>query len=299
MSHGPSVSGSYRLHDTSLLVSWPGIIPMFVAADQRAFFDGLLGHLRKRGFRVGRDPSVRFRSLWKDHKAGRKGDLQFAAHVYTTGFRIDFFQEVVAENPNGGRYDFGKRGKMPYLIGKAFELALRDCVGLLRAAGFVERTSVESANPDPLAYFNDRWDSEYEKEKGIHRFKRGDDGWPHPDELRGYGSRADADGRQIGHGEWRHFRRNGYLMRGRVYGGINGRWLVVYGPGRQDFTHLSSFELFTAPAGAERRLKTVRVERLRKELKLAVGREDFERAIVLRDLIGRIESAQEAGKLAA
>ncbi len=44
----------------------------------------------------------------KSHFVGRRGDLEFYAERYPRGFRIEFFQNVNFENPNGGRYDFEK-----------------------------------------------------------------------------------------------------------------------------------------------------------------------------------------------
>ena len=71
--------------------------------------------LRNEGFEIEKDKNVP-KIIRKSHFVGRRGDLEFYAERYPRGFRIEFFQNVNFENPNGGRYDFEKFQKMPYLI---------------------------------------------------------------------------------------------------------------------------------------------------------------------------------------
>ena len=51
----------------------------------------------------------------KDHYIGKFHELEFEAKKYPNGFEIGFFQNVVYENPNGGRHDFDKLSKMPHM----------------------------------------------------------------------------------------------------------------------------------------------------------------------------------------
>lgn len=67
------------------------------------------------GFNVQRDPDVD-KIIRKDYYIGKFHDLEFEAKKYPNGFEIGFFQNVVYENPNGGRYDFDKFSKMPRMI---------------------------------------------------------------------------------------------------------------------------------------------------------------------------------------
>jgi hypothetical protein len=85
----------------------------------------------------------------------------------------------------------------------------------------------------------------------------------------------------------RYFRTHrGHLMRGRCYGGINGRWMVIFGPGLRDHTHVSNWELFLCdPRVAPRRLHPHGAQRLADALAKAVEAQEFERAIVLRDTL--------------
>lgn len=209
-------------------------------------FNRVLDVLRGIGFEVGRDPEIErhYSILGHTHRYGKWRDLEFKANTYTTGCKIEFFQNVVFENPNGGQYDFSRRTKMPYLTGKRFDLAVKLIREHLVARNFLETTEVKSANPDPLAYFNGKWDSEYERKRGTHRFKRDENGWPLLSELNHY-QMFDADKLPITHGDTLLSRDSkGYLRRGHVWGGINGMWTFVYGPGERDFTHVSHSEMF-------------------------------------------------------
>jgi hypothetical protein len=250
------------------------------------------------GFSFALDPWIDkgWPSLNKSHAVGRRatphGDLFVATETYPTGCKFEFFQEVVTVNRNGGRYDFDRREKMPYLIRKAFEAAMRRARAHLEGRGFTETTKLDSPNPDPLAYFNAHWDGDYERRRGTHRFERDETGWPSTKEI---GLACWTNGRPlITHGAVRYFRDfHGRLMRGRCYGGINGMWMVVYGPGRRDYTNLSRHELFDCdPRILPRRLYPRPAGRLQSLLKGAVAAEQFERAIILRDALRRLQPAE-------
>lgn len=264
----------------------------------------LLRVLKRTGFRIAADPALhrRHQRLSKYHRVASRGDLSVHCEVYPTGSKFEFYQDIVTVNRNGGRYDFDRVAKMPYLVRKAFELALRELKADLVGHGFLERTKVRSAVPDPLAYFNDRWDGEYEKRLGCHRFARDESGWPASSELQNY-QRRDRDGADLTHGALRYLRTSqGYLLRGRVYGGIGGRWLFVYGPSLDDFTFGSAHEFFTCkpsevprkqhpnPATARKRA----AGRVRDRMRAAVSAEDFEAAARLRDAARRIEAVKAA-----
>ena len=142
-------------------------------------FNRLLAALTDGGFTIGPDPDIEknYSLLGKYHREGRRptlaGDLWLTAEVYPTGMKVEFFQEVVTENRNGGRFDFDRRKKMPYIIRKAYEAALRRARAHLRERGFTENVKIDSPVPDPMAYFNSLWDMEHERRNGTHRFRRG------------------------------------------------------------------------------------------------------------------------------
>lgn len=258
-------------------------------------FNRLLAALTDGGFKIGPDPDIEknYSLLSKYHREGRRptsaGDLWLTAEVYPTGMKVEFFQEVVTENRAGGRFDFDRRNKMPYIIGKAYEAALRRARAHLLERGFTENVKIDSPVPDPMAYFNAKWDMDHERRNGTHRFRRGPDGWPDESEIGSYGNNLDRDKVKIEHGSVRYFRTyRGHLMRGRVYGGINGRWMVIYGPGLRDHTHISSWELFLCdPREVPRRVHPQGKKRLKAALAKAVEAEQFERAVLLRDTLRR------------
>jgi len=289
---------TFFVSDTSLIIqSSTGVQDRVMRTNRPDYetFNRLMAVLAEAGFTIARDPKIErdHKILGKYHREGRRstpaGDLWLSAEVYPTGIKVEFFQEVVTENRNGGRYDFDRQAKMPYLIRKAFEAALRRARIHLVDRGFVEDVKIDSPVPDPLAYFNASWDGEWEKRRGTHRFRRGADGWPDESEIGSYGNNLDRDKVKLEHGAVRYFRTyRGHLLRGRVYGGINGRWMVIYGPGLRDHTHLSSWELFLCdPRRVPRRLHPAGQKRLQSALNKAVEAEDYERAIVLRNTLKR------------
>lgn len=297
---------TFRTHDSCLLV---GVEPtqkdrLGMWAPDWTNHARLLRVLKHLGFSIETDPKMigRYRCLSKGRRIGRSGDLFVYCETYAIGSKFEFYQEIVKENSNGGRYDFDKVKKMPYLVRKRFERAIAALKADLLAHGFTEKTKVTSPIPDPLAYFNDRWDGEYEKRRGTHRFDRDETGWPSTKELSSR-DRRDHDGAELTHGALRYARdRKGYLLRGRVYGGINCMWMLIYGPGLRDHTHVSAHELFTcSPASVPRKQyphpeggRVRAAERVRRKMADAVKTEDFETAARLRDEARRIEACARA-----
>jgi len=92
-------------------------------------------------------------------------------------------------------------------------------------------------------------------------------------------NKQDRDGRILRNGDLRYFRHyDGRLMVGRAYFRLNNQWSViaggnVYGP--------ASFQMFSDPTGEPRRIAPE--GRIKSHLRSAIERQDFERAIFLRD----------------
>lgn len=231
----------FCLHDSSLSVV------VAEEADSRPLLIALCRYLKSAcRFTVTKDHRIErdYKSLSKTHRYGNHGYLECEIEYYPRGVKIEFFQNVVYENPHGGRYDFGKREKMPYLIGLRFTWAIRKLVAWLSTRGYVDCTrSNNSPNPDPLAWFNRGWDGEYERKRGIHRFSRREDGWPDESELNHW-SRTDGSGCVLNHGQTKFILVKGRAMRCVVYGGINGMWACVYGPGPRDWSPEAAKSIF-------------------------------------------------------
>ncbi|MBB4837260.1 hypothetical protein HNP52_000311 [Sphingomonas kyeonggiensis] len=283
---------TFRIHDTTLHVS-------VQSGRQREnwgwqeedweTFNRLMHALEACGFTFGKDPWIaeRWPSLNKSHRLGSRatpaGTLFVKAESTPTGCSFEFFQEQVTENRNGGRWDFGKREKMPYLIGKAYEVAIRRATAPLVERGF--DFTPNRGRLDPADYFGGR-------------YADGPGGWPSTEQLQGCSWRlTDRGGRLIVTGEDRLFRDyDGRIRRGRCYGGINGMWLVRFGPGRSELRQLSSSELFDGnPAEMPRREIPLRkaIQRLTGLRDRAVKAEDFEAAIRYRNALRRLQPAEQ------
>ena len=104
---------SYQIHDTTIYYrnntvkapkgadSWRFKYPHFGTLHR------LFNMLRAEGFTIENDAEVA-KCIRDDYFIGRRGDLELYAHRYPAGFEIMFFQNIVIENQNGGRYDFDK-----------------------------------------------------------------------------------------------------------------------------------------------------------------------------------------------
>lgn len=222
-----------------------------------------------------------------------KGDLKGELKISGRCIEFEMWQGVNTPTrpDHGGRYERDKEACMPYVLRLEMERTrrrIRDYLCNVFSGYTFKAPGISSPNPDPLAYFNDSWDGEYERRRGIHRFDRGPDGWPSDKELGSWG-RKDGDGVPLNHGDVRWWRdHKGRLVRGRVYGGINGMWMMVYGPGQHDHTHQNAGRYFTyRPGETPRKVvnKRRRRERLEGEMAKAVKAMDFRRAEVLKGIL--------------
>ncbi|MEN5162617.1 UvrB/UvrC motif-containing protein [Achromobacter kerstersii] len=305
-------AGTVHFHDTSLSIWEDGITKARNAGGyqgakswRRQFkhdvFARIVQQLNRLGWRVAPwIDSDKYRAIALDHRTCTKGDLQ--AELSLNGRHIEFqvWQDVQnVDNPNGGKHDFDKTDRMTYL--QRLEMnrtrsRISDYLCNVFTDYRLTPPKIKGPNPDPLAYFNDRWDSECDKQRGAHRFSRGPDGWPSDKELASW-DRKDQDGAPLNHGDVRWTRdRKGRLLRGRVYGGINGMWMLVYGPGQRDHTHDNAGRFFTyRPGETPRKLVAPHERRIRLEGELtkAIKAMHFERAAVLRDLKAKDRAAEK------
>ncbi|HEX8916704.1 MAG TPA: hypothetical protein VF796_30420, partial [Humisphaera sp.] len=128
---------TYRVHDAAV-----GIWRESGCHDP-ATFAAVRSFLRREGFSVAVDPEVVRRSGRKfaaHYLLGRRGDLQVAVRWNCRQVAVEFFQDVVRQNPNGGRYDFDKLRRMPYPVRLRWTLTVRRLKAALDARGFVDTT---------------------------------------------------------------------------------------------------------------------------------------------------------------
>lgn len=297
--------GKIRFHDASLQI-WEDSIPSANSTDgfkqrdewEKTFkhqvFKRIVQQLNRLGWSVGTwDKAEQHKCISDAHRSCRKGDLEAELSVCGRCIEFNMWQDVTpSENRNGGRYDFNKVDRMPYLLRLEMHRTraqIRDYLCNVFTGYTFSQPEVSSPNPDPLAYFNDKWDGAHEKNKGIHRFDRGPDGWPSDKELSSW-SRTDKDGVRLSHGDVRWCRdHKGRLIRGRVYGGINGMWMMVYGPGQRDHTHQCAGSFFTyRPGETPYKValdKNEQRKRLERELRTAVAQMNLKRAQVLKGIL--------------
>ncbi|MGF9644073.1 hypothetical protein AAIH69_13785 [Paenibacillus sp. MABNS29] len=201
----------------------------------------MLDMMRNRGFVIGSDPRIDrdYPILSKDRFAGNKGELLFVGEKYNCGAKLEFYQEINVENPNGGRYDFNKFEKMPYLLQKRFLVEVRYMEQFLLEEGFV-------CDSEPVLKTS--------YDKVFHELNSPSRHWS-SENLPDYNA-LDKDGIRINNGEVKYFRgRKGTLMRGTVYHNINNMWWVIVN--KDYYTNLASFELFdlaTKPQNSLRKL---------------------------------------------
>ena len=198
-----------------------------------SYFYKILHRLEREGFVVEQDPETRarYKSIAKDHWYGRRGDLEFDARKFPAGFEIEFYQNVVHENTHGGKYDFNKLEKMPYLIRLQYTKYMGIVVETLKTLVEVKditkpvgKTAEEKIVIDLSCSFWILPDKDFD----IHKLDGTDPGEGYV--WGGYpGATKDRDGKLVKNGDIKYFRhwRSGYLMRGKVYYRANQQFWVI------------------------------------------------------------------------
>lgn len=230
------------------------------------YFYQVLNMLAADGFNVQRDPDVD-KIIRKDYYIGKFHDLEFEARKYPNGFEIGFFQNVVYENPNGGRYDFDKLSKMPYMIRLQYTKFKNKILRLLKS--LVPDIMDDSSLSPKLA---EEWikcryvESCHHEQKNTDFDLRSLDG-----QTQEPYNGLDRDRKTIRNGEIKYFRgRDGYLYRGRVYHDLNNMWWVI--TDKYTVRRAAAFELFDLAPGDKRgRLAPLRIPSEYTERKQAIS----------------------------
>lgn len=186
-----------------------------------SIFHGLMNFLEARAYTVTLDPRIErdYKCLSKSHRricrSTPDGLFECDAEWYPKGMKLECYQNVVFENKCGGRYDFSKLSKMPFLIRMRF-LHFSKIVGQYFATECIQEDPRLPDNASPLDQFNDGWKSD--------RFRRGNDGWPDQSELKSW-RQITRDGVAITQGMRAYsLHYNKRWVSGRLFGGINGMW---------------------------------------------------------------------------
>ncbi|TCL39995.1 hypothetical protein EV210_101195 [Anaerospora hongkongensis] len=196
----------------------------------------LLNYMKDRGFDIRYDKDVA-KCIRKDYWVGSKGELRFAVDRYPRGFKFQFYQEIVTENKNGGRYDFDKYEKCPYLIRLSWINETN------KIAMFLESLGANSRSDEKYKFAEDKVkkhlvDNCHRPQKDMN-FDLKD---LHGTTCEGSYNNTDRDGKTICNGQVKYFRYRGRLMRGIVYHNINNMWWVIIN--KFKYTNEADFELF-------------------------------------------------------
>ncbi|SDF71972.1 hypothetical protein SAMN05216571_101371 [Onishia taeanensis] len=225
------------------------------------------------------------RSFAENHRYCRKGDLQ--GFLGLSGRHIEFamWQDVAnGDNPNGGRYDFGKEKRMPYLLWLEMERTRRRLRAYLCNifAGYEfndEPRDGRNAKCGTSALTAMEW------VEGCWRTS-----WHFKGDISNYTisdcNRKSADGKLIEHGQRVYFAdRKGRMSTGFAYYNINNMWWVV--TGKYGVSNEASFALYVDNPGELRRKRNegLRRQRLEIELAKAVKAMDFLRAETLKGVL--------------
>lgn len=264
-------------HDTSV-TAWYEVD--YTDADVAATRDAILAHLRSRGFHLKTDPEIKkkYPILAPHHHVGHNGDLNVHIEQAGRSVKVEFWQDLVVENRNGGRYDFHRRQRMPYLIGKQYDNERSKLMAMLGARGL----EVRPAKPRLAGM-----DFVNQKRAECWHWNGGK-----ILEMVGlYGNDKMRDGSRISEGDTVYFADYwaGYrIVRGVARYNLNNMWWVVLPCG--SVRNIASFELYRREAlpadlsgrHVNKRHAAKQVERLKDA---AVKAENYERAAVLRDVL--------------
>lgn len=204
----------------------------------------LLNYMRNRDWEIESDISTD-KIIRQNYWIGKKGDLECCVHRYPRGFEFEFFQNVVFDNPNGGRFDFDKYRKMPYLVRLSFLNETRRMIEFLEnvvpALTTVNYTlGIKTAEQ----FIKEKYvNSLHKQQKDVDCFELEDLNGKTCDEYIRYA--YDRDGKIIRNGDIKYFRDfSGYLARCKVYHNINNMWWCILND--TTVTNEAAFNLFDA-----------------------------------------------------
>lgn len=201
-------------------------------------FHRVMNFMKTRGFTAEQDKTVK-KTIRKDYYSGQKSDLKFKAHKYPAGFEIQFYQDIIFDNPNGGYYDYNKCFKMPYMIKLLYLNESKHIVKFLQSLGYTNKTKPEYDYAEDK--IKELYVESWHKEQKDMKFSLSDTYGFTPEES--YNS-LDRDKKQLFNGQVKYFRDywNGRLYRGTIYHNINNMWWIIIN--KYQYDNIANFELF-------------------------------------------------------
>ncbi|MCG7598367.1 hypothetical protein MHM84_01040 [Halomonas sp. McH1-25] len=225
------------------------------------------------------------RRFAEKHRYCRKGDLQGFLDISGRCIKFEMWQDVAnGENPNGGRYDFGKEKRMPYLLWLEMERTRRRLRTYLCNIFFGyefkdAKNDGRNENRGPgaltaMEWVEACWRTSWHFKGDTSAYKISDC------------NRKSADGKLIEHGQRVFFTdRKGRMNTGIAYYNINNMWWVV--SGKYGVSNEASFSIYVDSPGDLRRKRNedLRRKRLEGEMAKAVNAMDFKRAETLKQIL--------------
>lgn len=276
---------SIHTYDTSLNMTWeykPAWRWMDVLKEPAGeALVAIVKLLRSLGWKVRKDPEVSA-SIQNGYRIARKDDLFCYIEQCGRCCKVEAYTEYNRTNQHGGRYDFNKLMRMNYLDRKRWDLVRSKIIALFPGASV-------SSNDDPFLGI-----------EGIQR-KRSE-GWHAHAITPGESNqpqcnRNASDGSLLVDSQPVNFFRYGRIQYGIAFHNINNMWWVLLPSG--EIRNEACFELF--PIGTVEILRgrygdihaNTRTRKLQRLLNTSKEKNEFERAIIYRDLLKRTESKKE------
>lgn len=186
-------------------------------------YGALIRFLRNRGWHIGQDERIakQYPRLSPTHRRGTKGELHCSLEVSGRMVGLDIWQERYnITHPTGGRYEFGKLARMPYLLRKRAELELWHIVAFLQATlGYPLHNSNHRRKGETEAAWVDR----HTRDSWHYKPELGRCDW-HSDY-----NRQSGDGHLLEHGQvawWRDGK--GRWLRGIALYNLNHMWWFLH-----------------------------------------------------------------------
>lgn len=239
-------------------------------------------YFRRRGFLVSKDPyfEKEYKLISKDRRYGIKNFLEYKSDRHCSGFKFEFFQNVNYENSNGGYYDFNKYNKMPYMI----KLSYRN--EILRLAKYLESINIPFIIEKKLSDIENIIDN---NNQNLHVHGPISCLEDIQKSLTGYDLNSnsnDKNNKKIIGGDMKCF----YDYRkkiaiGKAYHNINNMWWVIINGVSHNVSSSSLFDLYPGVPKKKPITSDEQIQRLHSELRQAEISQNYERCIVLRELL--------------
>ena len=225
-----------------------------------------------------------YRNIAHTIHTGKRQDVFFHSQITGRHTEFTFYEDVIRDNSNGGRWHFDKLSKMPYLRRLRTKLAMKRIIDVLLSIGFTR--------DDRNVYPADALAAVMKHRRELEDFQ-GPEFYTRPQER--YNT-IDADGVVMKDGDVRYFwDYSGRLLRGTVYRNINNMWWVVCN--QFCYRNVANFQLFAwkPEMGRRRKLSGAAIQdRLDNELNRSVKAKDYAAIQRLAKCLAGAASGQQA-----